>query len=160
MSIFIKSSDSDELFEVNLEASKMIATVSDMLEDFGDSAGSKESPIMLPNVNSRDLSKVIKYCEYHYKDKKEEEKKEKDGEISAWDQELCDVPQSELFSLIMAANFLHVNPLLNVTCKTVANMIKGKSAEEIRTTFNIKNDFTKEEEEKIEKENEWILNTA
>ena len=42
-----------------------------------------------------------------------------------------------------------------MTCKTVANMIKGKSPDEIRRTFNIKNDFTPEEEEQIRKENAW-----
>jgi hypothetical protein len=36
-------------------------------------------------------------------------------------------------------------------CKTVANMIKGKSVEEIRAKFNIVNDFTPEEEEQIRK---------
>lgn len=34
----------------------------------------------------------------------------------------------------------------DVGCKTVANMIKGKSPEEIRKLFNIVNDFTPEEE--------------
>lgn len=34
-------------------------------------------------------------------------------------------------------------------------MIKGKSPEEIRKTFNIQNDFTPEEEEQIRRENEW-----
>lgn len=54
-----------------------------------------------------------------------------------------------------AANFLEIKDLLDLTCKTVANMIKGKSPEEIRVTFNIKNDFTPEEEEQVRKENEW-----
>ena len=36
-----------------------------------------------------------------------------------------------------------------MTCKTVANMIKGKTPEEIRKTFNIKNDFTPSEEEQV-----------
>ena len=40
--------------------------------------------------------------------------------------------------------------LLDVTCKTVANMIKGKTPEEIRKTFNIKNDFTPSEEEQVD----------
>jgi hypothetical protein len=44
---------------------------------------------------------------------------------------------------------------LNTGCKIVANMIKGKSPEEIRRTFNIQNDFTPEEEEQIRRENEW-----
>ena len=32
-----------------------------------------------------------------------------------------------------------------MTCKTLTNMIKGKAPEEIRRTFNIKNDFTPQE---------------
>lgn len=44
---------------------------------------------------------------------------------------------------------------MDVGCKTVANMIKGKSPEEIRKTFNITNDFSAEEEEQIRRENEW-----
>ena len=36
-----------------------------------------------------------------------------------------------------------------MACKTVANMIKGKQPEEIRKTFNIKNDFTPQEEEQV-----------
>ncbi|KAJ5661560.1 S-phase kinase-associated protein 1A [Penicillium maclennaniae] len=57
--------------------------------------------------------------------------------------------------LLQAANYLDIKALLDVGCKTVANMIKGKSPEEIRKTFNIQNDFTPEEEDQIRRENEW-----
>jgi len=50
---------------------------------------------------------------------------------------------------VQAANYLDIKGLLDVTCKTVANMIKGKTPEEIRKTFNIKNDFTAAEEEQV-----------
>lgn len=56
---------------------------------------------------------------------------------------------------LQAANYLDIKPLLDVGCKTVANMIKGKSPEEIRKTFNIQNDFSPEEEDQIRRENEW-----
>jgi Skp1 family, dimerisation domain len=39
-------------------------------------------------------------------------------------------------------------------------MIKGKSPEEIRRTFNITNDFTPEEEDQIRRENEWACDNA
>jgi S-phase kinase-associated protein 1 len=63
------------------------------------------------------------------------------------------VDQGTLFELILASNYLHIRSLLDVCCKTIAKMCKGKSPEEIRKTFNIKNDFTPEEEEQIKKEN-------
>jgi len=34
-------------------------------------------------------------------------------------------------------------------------MIKGKSPEEIRTIFNIENDWTPQELEAVQKENQW-----
>ena len=37
----------------------------------------------------------------------------------------------------------------------VADEIKGKTPEEIRIRFNIKNDFTPEEEEEVKRENAW-----
>lgn len=56
---------------------------------------------------------------------------------------------SFLCFFLQAANYLDIKGLLDVTCKTVANMIKGKTPEEIRKTFNIKNDFTEEEEAQV-----------
>tara|TARA_B100001248_G_scaffold260424_1_gene248584 strand:- start:652 stop:843 length:192 start_codon:yes stop_codon:yes gene_type:complete len=60
-----------------------------------------------------------------------------------------------LFELILAANFIDLQPLLDLACAQVATQIKGKTPEEIRQTFNIENDFTPEEEEQIREENKW-----
>ena len=48
---------------------------------------------------------------------------------------------STLFQLILAANYLDIKGLLHVTCGKVADMMKGKTPEQIRKTFNIKNDL-------------------
>lgn len=62
-----------------------------------------------------------------------------------------------LLSYSQAANYLNIKSLLDLTCQTVADMIKGKTPEEIRKTFNIKNDFTPEEEEEVRRENQWAF---
>ena len=66
-----------------------------------------------------------------------------------------DIEQELLFELILAANYMDIKSLLDLTCAKVASMIKGKSPEEIRQTFNIVNDFTPEEEAKVREENKW-----
>lgn len=80
-----------------------------------------------------------------------------EDEVKAWDLEFVKVDQATLFDLILAANYLNIKGLLDLTCQTVANMIKGKTPEEIRKTFNIKNDFTPEEEEEVRRENQWAF---
>jgi S-phase kinase-associated protein 1 len=154
--IKIFPSDNEETFvEVDEKVARMSQTVANMLDDIG-----ADAPITLHNITSKTLSKVLEYCEYHVNDPVEstdsdDENENKTKEISPWDKQFCEIDQSNLFELILAANFLDIKPLLDVTCKTVANIIKGKTPEEIRKTFNIKNDFTPEEEEKVRKENEW-----
>jgi|SRR3974390_2883179 len=117
-----------------------------------------EVPIPLHNVKLQYLRTVVRYCEHHVTDAPTAapppEEKSKDRR-SDWDKEFCKMDNQDLFELILAANYLDVKPLLDCCCFAVADMIKGKTPEEIRKTFNIKNDFTPEEEERLRKENEW-----
>ncbi len=149
-----------EIFKVECGVAKMSETIKNLLQDVEDA----NEPIPLPNVNSRTLQRVLTYCKHYYNpnvvvkpategEQAPEEKRIDD--ICPWDLEFCKMDQPELFELILGANYLDIKDLLDVTCKTVANMIKGKTPEEIRKTFNIPNDFTPEEEEQIRKENEW-----
>ncbi|KAM1105669.1 hypothetical protein ACFX13_002671 [Malus domestica] len=57
----------------------------------------------------------------------------------------------------LAAAYLNIKSLLDLTCQAVADMIKGKTPEEIRKTFNIKDEFTPEEEEEVRRENQWAF---
>ena len=98
------------------------------------------------------LQKVVEYCQHYVMTSPPPTTTD---DISPWDMEFCNVDQATLFELILVANYLDIKPLLDLTCKSVAYMIKGKTAEEIRATFNIKNDFSPEEEAKVRKENEW-----
>ena len=61
------------------------------------------------------------------------------------------------YSYFQAANFLNIKGLLDLTCKTVADMMTGKSLPDIRKMFHIINDYTPEEEEQVRKENQWAF---
>lgn len=116
--------------------------------------------IPLPNVKAAVLKKVIEFCT-HYKTEAmtDIEKPLRSAVMSEvvqqWYSDFVNIEQSLLFELILAANYMDIKPLLDLTCATVASMIRGKTPEEIRSTFNIVNDFTPEEEAQIREENKW-----
>ncbi|KAI3836251.1 hypothetical protein MKX03_018030 [Papaver bracteatum] len=147
--VTLKSCDG-ETFDVKESVALQSQTIKHMIED--DCA---DNGIPLPNVTSKILAKVIEYCRKH--DGGDADEKKKDDELKNWDAEFVNVDQATLFDLILAANYLNIKELLDLTCQTVADMIKGKTPEEIRKTFNIKNDFTPEEEEEVRRENQWAF---
>ncbi|MCJ1361494.1 hypothetical protein MMC16_000594 [Acarospora aff. strigata] len=155
--IVLQSSDNEEI-PVEREVAERSILIKNMMEDVGDAATAEAIPI--PNVNATVLKKVIEWCQHHRADPPastddDSDSRKKTTDIEEWDQKFMQVDQEMLFEIILAANYLDIKALLDVGCKTVANMIKGKSPEEIRKTFNIQNDFTPEEEDQIRRENEW-----
>jgi len=75
---------------------------------------------------------------------------------SKWNADFADqFDQEATFKLITAANYLDVPDLLDLMCAKVAALVKGKTPEQIRKTFNINDDFTPEEEEAVRAENKW-----
>merc|ERR1712045_975509 len=105
--------------------------------------------------------KVIKYMQYHHTNPaKEIEKPLKSANmrevVSEWDANFVEVDQETLFELILAANYMDIKPLLDLTCAKVASMIKGRTPDEIRKIFNISSDFTPEEEIKVRADNPWL----
>ncbi|OMO97849.1 SKP1 component [Corchorus olitorius] len=148
--ILLQSSDG-ETFEVEEAVAVESQTIKHMIED-----GCADTEIPLPNVTSQTLSKVLEYCKKHVEAAADKEKKPED-DMKAWDTEFMKVDQNTLFDLILAANYLNIKGLLDLTCRTVADMMKGKSPEEIRKTFNIINDYTPEEEAEVRKENQWAF---
>ena len=141
------------------EIEESVACKSQLIKNMVEDAGSSEE-IPLPNVKSEILEKVIEYCR-HYKDSSPQEidKPLKSAILQdilpSWDAIFVEFDQEILFELILAANYLDIKSLLDLSCAKVASMLKGKTAEEIRRQFNIENDFTPEEEAQIREENKW-----
>ena len=144
-------------FSIAKEAAVRSNLIKNMLEDAG-----PDEDIPLPNISTSVLELVIDYLS-HYQDPTtappEIDKPLKTanfGElVPLWDFTFVDKPHEVLFELILAANYLDIKGLLDLSAAKVASMIKGKTPDEIRRTFNIVNDFTPEEEAQIREENKW-----
>jgi S-phase kinase-associated protein 1 len=134
-------SSDGQIIEVPKYIAERSVTIKNIIEDTEDIG----EEIPLPNILMYVLMKVIEFLT----------RMNPDEETKPLDSAFFDNDQKTLFDLILAANYLDIKPLLDAACMAVAEMIKGKTTEEIRHTFNIKNDFTPEEEEQIRKENEW-----
>ena len=115
------------------------------------------------------IAQVLGYCERSRgeplsttDEANADENRKQTADIGEWDQHFITIDQ-EMFEIILAANYLDVKSLLcvvslstrvalgflillrsDVGCKTVANMIPGKSFEEVMKLFNIVNGFTPE----------------
>ncbi|ROV98886.1 hypothetical protein VSDG_03740 [Cytospora chrysosperma] len=156
--ITMKTNDNGQV-TCDIPVAERSILIKNLIEDLGLETALAQ-PVPLPNVSQPVLEKIIEWCEHHRNDPPptqddDSESRKKTTEIDEWDQKYMQVDQEMLFEIILAANYMDIKALLDVGCKTVANMIKGKSPEEIRKTFNITNDFTPEEEEQIRRENEW-----
>uniref|UniRef100_A0A0E0M805 SKP1-like protein n=1 Tax=Oryza punctata TaxID=4537 RepID=A0A0E0M805_ORYPU len=77
--------------------------------------------------------------------------------LKAFDKKFLDVDNSTLFEIIMAANYLNIEELLDDACTAVADKMRGKTPEEIRDIFEIENDYTPEQEAEVRRENAWAF---
>ena len=140
----------------------MSELVKSMMEEDGDDNDDEDNvqEIPLPNVKAAVLRKVIEFCEHFLSEPMTEIEKPLKSQnmadvVQKWYADYVNLEQVLLFELILAANYMDIKPLLDLTCATVASMIKGKTPEDIRATFNITNDFTPEEEAQVREENKW-----
>ena len=67
------------------------------------------------------------------------------------------IKHEELLEIILAANYLNIQPLLELGCAYVATLVKDKTMEEIKLTFKVTKDMTKEDEQLLRQnpENKW-----
>ncbi|EGT48152.1 hypothetical protein CAEBREN_09622 [Caenorhabditis brenneri] len=136
----IKSKDNKE-FKVSLKAIQQSETLNSLLENMGYTAENADQQPAIPvdNIDGATLELVFKWCE-HYKGEpmpKEEDSNPKNVVIEEFDSNLLNIGDMELFDLICACDYLSIRKLLNIACRKVSDMAKGKTAEELRVIFGI-----------------------
>ena len=152
-----------------------VLEMSEYLKGLKEKGSISNNTVTLENVKETSLNRVVEFCEFcfvevisvgtYHLDKPftEIDRPLKSSNmrdvVSEWDANFVNITKEELLDLIVVANFLIIQPLLDLTycwdlgltcsCAKVASIIKGKSPEEIRAAFGIVNDFTSEEEAKV-----------
>ncbi|CEP03195.1 hypothetical protein PBRA_002955 [Plasmodiophora brassicae] len=115
------------------------------------------STLTLCDITESALRRVIDYCQYDWPGQAPQTRSSgKEGPQSSRFpvSEILDEPVDPalLCELASAAYYLDCKPLVDITCRAIADTIRGHSPEEIRRIFSIVNDFTPAEEESVRKE--------
>ncbi|ORX91710.1 E3 ubiquitin ligase complex SCF subunit sconC, partial [Basidiobolus meristosporus CBS 931.73] len=121
-------------FQGDKEVAESSLIVKSMLQDLGIS----DMPLPLPNVTEAVLGKVIEYCE-HYRNGTEAFTgvELREMVVSEWDQAFLKADYGLLMGVIEAASYLNIEPLCGVGCRTLADIIHGRTPQEFRKILRI-----------------------
>jgi len=149
--ITFQTNDNKEI-EFYINIAKLMIIVKSAMEDADD-----DGVMPLPNINSNILEKVMDYGKMWLTmtDEQKNDIKQATNNHTEWEKKYFDIPQETVFELIIAANYLQMQILLDASCKFIASLISGKTTEELREIFNIENDYTPDEEQAMKEENAW-----
>ncbi len=114
---------------VELDKVQKCGTIKNLMEDLG-AVDNQEIPI---SVSSETFKRIMDNVNTDF------------SGMSAYTNET-------LIDIILATNYLECKDILESACKLIADQIKGKTTEEIRTLFDLEDDLTPEEKEEIARE--------
>ena len=139
---------SSELIKIpiKLSAAKKSKFIYNYINDY------PNSELYLKDIRHPIIKKIKKYLEhYMYKTPKKIEmplpNKDFKDCIDKWDYDFINCDIETLLELMVAANFLDINSLLDLTSAKIASLIKGKNPDEIRRILNMENDIDEIEEQ-------------
>ena len=149
----------DELIDVNKAHAEHSTLIKGLIDDGG--AEDPDQPLPIPQVSAAVMNKCMDFVALMQVVGQEPEIEQplpSNDLAQHVDQRYAeyitkDVDQALLFDIVLAANYLDIKPLLKLGSAKIASLIKGKSIEEIRQFFQMDNDFTPEEEQRIREEN-------
>ena len=142
--------------------SRRAAYVSKLVKD-GLELDKSATEFPLPQVTSKVLARIHEYLVKHdgqtadYVPEKPLRSKEMKNVCYEypWDGEFIDTftNQKDLYDIILAANYMNMNSLMDIGCAKVATMIKGQPLEKIKEILG-KDYEPKAEEKKVESKSE------
>jgi len=151
----------DKEFKVDSKVANTFKVIHDMLDTLQGNGDDQDAPVRINNVRGDIMKELIDWVEHHKddpdtSDEEEQYRDRRTDDIPQWDKDfVARWDKSTLYEVLQACNFLDLRPLLEICCKTVANMIKGKTVEQVRDILGLVSDYTQDEEEALKKENAW-----
>ena len=125
---------------VDRKLAEMSMTIKHQLEEI------KGNEVHLSEINGQILQKIVAFLEHYEKGFPviAEQKKYTSDYLTDWDKSfissMMDGTYEELkmlFEITKAANYLDIKYLLDICCASIANEIKSKTPEEVKTKFSM-----------------------
>lgn len=161
-----------ELFTVPVRVARLSKLVSGMIpaldDDCEEGAAAEEiDDIPLPNVSSRQLSRVLEFCAMHVEKEPmtEIERPLTSNDLTRLVQPwyasfVGDLGVAGTVELLVAANYLDVGPLLNLCMAEIGCKLKDRRISELRAYLGVAEPATPEEiaaDEQLRISNAWAL---
>ena len=137
--IWINLHSSDNIiFPVSEDVARQFGTIRTMLENLGEENISRDSNLPLPNVDAETLRILIDWANFQI------------AENTA--PEICYPNTLERYKLepyllmkvVRAADYLDIEPLLDIGCKDIGSLIAGKSLDEMKISLKFDVETPKE----------------
>lgn len=152
----IKSSDG-HVIECEMSALRQAKLINDMFEN--DEVPSDEIDLGSSFLKKSVLDKVLEYCRFVAANNNPPkiQKPIKQNNIyditSPWYATFVNQFEDEhLSEMILAVNYLNIQPLLELLCAKLALTLKTMDVGEVRRYFGIENDYAPEEEKRVQEE--------
>ncbi|CAL2032730.1 unnamed protein product [Caenorhabditis brenneri] len=129
-------------FELDMKLAEQSETLSKLIENFDYSQDDvRKMPVPLCNLKKEQVEKIILWLERHRNHSAwvpRDKQYVPDYKFGEWSTNYFNIPNNELFELIVAANYLCIPRLYDAVGRQIASKIAGKSAEEMIKVFNLK----------------------
>nr|XP_029734614.1 S-phase kinase-associated protein 1-like [Aedes albopictus] len=135
------------IFDVPPQIYRCFKTIRTMLDD-PSRANMIEKVFRVPNVGACSLWKVLRWTEYHMHDVPPKENEVPSMTICAWDRELLRVGKTMLIEMVLAADHLGTQGLVNVAGIVMIDMIKHQAPRIVQDSTAMDDDFIVEQQRK------------
>uniref|UniRef100_I1QA24 SKP1-like protein n=1 Tax=Oryza glaberrima TaxID=4538 RepID=I1QA24_ORYGL len=80
-----------------------------------------------------------------------------DEDLKNWDKELVNMEVKPLHDLLLVAHLLDIKGLFDITCRKVADMLKGKTSEEMRRSSTSATTSPRKKTRQSKEQNPWVF---